>query len=131
MKLNKYVSALSCSLLTFCIDFLFIPLVMRGWPDFLWMAAMVLLPLGAGWSFYLRFSNPPAKLLFAGMILQYGLLIFAAVPISRLLGSSVKSPLGWLSYIGVAFPWPLLVTLAQFLMIFCIRKYNRAKGDKV
>ena len=57
MKAQTLFSAFTCSVLTFSIDFLLIPRLMRGIPDILWMAAMVLLPLGAAWLFYEKFSR--------------------------------------------------------------------------
>ena len=122
MKAQKLFSAFTCCILTFSIDFLLIPRLMRGIPDILWMAAMVLLPLGAAWLFYEKFSRPAPGLLFAGMGIQYLLLIVMAGPISQDFGSSIEHTLGWFEYIGAAFPWPLAVTLVQFLMIVLIRK---------
>lgn len=124
MKVQKFVSALTCCILTFSVDFLMIPQLMGGVPDWIWMATMVLLPLWAAWVFYDKFSRPAAGLLFAGMGIQYLLLIVMAGPISRLFGSSIAHGLGWFSYIGSVFPWPLVVTLTQFLMIICIRKFK-------
>lgn len=122
MKVQKLISALTCAILTFSIDFFLIPRLMRGVPDILWMAAMLLLPLGAAWLFYKKLSQPAAGLLFGGMGIQYLLLIGMAAPISQLFGNSIAHGLGWFSYIGAVFPWPLVVTLAQFLMIVFIRK---------
>lgn len=122
MKIQQFISAFTCCILTFSIDFLLIPRLMRGIPDILWMAAMVLLPLGAAWLFYEKFSRPVPGLLYAGMGIQYLLLIVMAGPISQAFGSSIAHTLGWFGYIGAAFPWPLVVTLAQFLMIVLIRK---------
>ena len=122
MKIQQFISAFTCCILTFSIDFLLIPRLMRGIPDILWMAAMVLLPLGAAWLFYEKFSRPAPGLLFAGMGIQYLLLIVMAGPISQDFGSSIEHTLGWLEYIGAAFLWPLAVTLVQFLMIVLIRK---------
>ena len=122
MKSKKVFSILVCTILTFFINFLVIPQTMAGMPDFLWMAAMLLLPAVIVWLFYEKFARPAAGWLFAGMAAEYVLLVVLAEPVSRLFGSSIAHGLGWFSYIGSVFPWPLAVTLAQFLLIVCIRK---------
>lgn len=122
MKNQKFISVFTCCILTFSIDFFLIPQLMRGIPDFIWMAAMVILPAVIAWLFYEKFSRPAPGWLFAGMAAEYGLLIAMAGPISRLFGSSIEHGLGWFSYIGSVFPWPLVVTLVQFLLIVYFRK---------
>lgn len=124
MKAQKHISAFTCCILTFSINFFLIPRMMSGIPDVLWMTAMILLPLGAAWLFYEKFSRPAPGLLFAGMGIQCLLLVVMAGPISLAFGASIEHTLGWFEYIGAAFPWPLVVTLAQFLLIVCIRKAN-------
>ena len=59
MKAQKLFSAFTCCILTFSIDFLLIPRLMRGIPDILWMAAMVLLPLELPGCFMKNSPGPP------------------------------------------------------------------------
>ena len=106
-----------CALLTFVIDFFFVPKVMRGIPDFIWMGMMVLLPTLLAILLFVRDKEYKQWNLFVGMVIQYVLLIAFASPISQTFGSSIEHALGWFGYIGAAFPWPLVVTIIQFVVL--------------
>lgn len=122
MKAKMFICITANTIFSFFTNFIAIPLVMTGSPDFLWMAAMLLLPAIIAWLFYEKIARPAPGWLLAGMAVEYVLLVVLAGPVSRLFGTSIEHSLGWFSYIGSAFPWPLVVTLVQFLLMLCIRK---------
>lgn len=111
-----------CSLTTFALVFYLIPaLLARGIPDILWMTLEIILPaiLAA-----LMLKNVRPTWIFLNLPIHYGLLILLAAPLSRFWGSPIDRSLGWFSYIGSTFFWPIVLTIVQFVVLW-IRK----RGD--
>ena len=121
---NLIITIIS-ALVTFVIDFLVIPKVMRGMPDFIWMSMMILIPVFLVVLVFFKDKEYKRWNLFAGMAIQYILLIALANPISKLFGTSIEHTLGWFGYIGAAFPWPLVVTEIQFVVLKIIHRGSK------
>ena len=119
---NPFIIAVMCSLISAVTDFLIIPNICRGWIDFIWMALMVILPVAIAILLFRMIDYRKPGCVFIGLLLHYALLIAFAGPISKLWGSSIEHTLGWFSYIGSVFPWPLVITLIQYVVIMIIKK---------
>lgn len=127
-KLNPVIVAAVCALISSVIDFIIIPNLCRGWIDLVWMALMVILPVVIAVLLFRMIDYRKPGCIFIGLLIQYAVLITFAGPISILWGSSIKSTLGWLSYMGSVFPWPFVTTLIQYLVILGFRKSNNQGG---
>ena len=119
---NLFIIAVMCSLISAVTDFLIIPNICRGWIDFVWMALMVILPVVIAVLLFRMIDYRKPGYVFIFFLLHYALLIAFAGPISKLWGSSIEHTLGWFSYIGSVFPWPLVITLIQYVVIMIIKK---------
>ena len=109
----------------FVLHFVMIPLVCRGWIDFLWIGLMMLLPAVVAWLLYRNHPGSIAASVFPAMLVQYLLLILLAAPVSELWGCSVSRVLGWPEYIGCTFAWPIATAVIQAITIFVIKKSNQ------
>ena len=119
---NPFIIAVMCSLMSAVTDFIFIPNICRGWIDFVWMALMVILPVVIAVLLFRMINYRKPGYIFIGLLIQYVVLIAFAGPVSKLWGSSIEHTLGWFSYIGSVFPWPLVITLIQYVVIVIIKK---------
>lgn len=109
----------------FVLHFVMIPLLCRGWVDFLWIGLMVLLPAVVAWLLYRNQPGSIAAAVFPAMLVQYLLLILLAAPVSDLWGCSISRVLGWPEYIGSTFAWPIATAVIQAISIFVIKKSNQ------
>lgn len=119
---NPFIIAVMCSLISAVTDFLIIPNICRGRIDFVWMALMAILPVVIAVLLFRMIDYRKPGYVFIGLLLHYALLITFAGPISKLWGSSIEHTLGWFSYIGSVFPWTLVITLIQYVVIMIIKK---------
>ena len=108
----------------FVLHFVMIPLLCRGWVDFLWIGLMMLLPAVVAWLLYRNHPGSIAAAVIPAMLVQYLLLILLAAPVSDLWGCSISRVLGWPEYIGSTFAWPIATTVIQAITIFVIKKSN-------
>lgn len=90
--------------------------------DLIWMSLMVVLPAAIAVLLFRSIDYRKPGTIFFGLLIQYALLIAFAGPISEIWGASIVHTLGWFSYIGAVFPWPLVITLIQYLVVAVIRK---------
>lgn len=109
----------------FVLHFVMIPLLCRGWVDFLWIGLMMLLPAVVAWLLYRNHTGASAAAVFPAMLVQYLLLILLAAPVSDLWGCSISRVLGWPEYIGSTFAWPIATAVIQAITIFVIKKSNQ------
>jgi len=109
----------------FVLHFVMIPLVCRGWVDFLWICLMVILPAVVALLLYRNHPGSIAAAVFPAMLVQYLLLILLATPVSDLWGCSVLRVLGWPEYIGCTFAWPIATAVIQAITIFLIKTSNK------
>ncbi len=128
-KTHPIILAIICGVISVLLDFVVIPLTCGGLPDIVFVILMFVLPIIAAVALYgikahLRHSAPYVLL---GILVQYILLIIAANLISPLLGIDLGTSLGWFTYIGAAFPWPVLVGILQFIAVVIFRKIVKKK----
>lgn len=109
----------------FVLHFVMIPLVCRGWPDFLWIGLMIAMPFIVTWIFYQKSGGLSAAVIFPAFLIQYLLLIFLAAPVSDLWGCSISRVLGWPEYIGSTFAWPIATAVIQAITVFLIKTSNK------
>lgn len=115
MKTEAFLRAAGCSLISFALVFYVIPVFFaKGTEDVLWMSLMVVLPALVA---VVMLERVRPVWVFLGLPIHYALLFLLAPPLSRLWGSSIEHPLGWASYIGSTFVWPLVVTTVQFFAL--------------
>ena len=133
MKFNKtahpLILAVFCGIITVLLDFVLVPLTCGGMPDIVFIILMILLPTVASVLLYCtkaHRSHSAGYFLF-GILVQYIFLILAARLISPLLGIDLDTSLGLFTYIGAAFPWPVLIGFIQFLSVVILRKVKKTK----
>ena len=123
MKVKNALRAVSCSLISFALVFYLIPkFFAQGTADFLWMALMVVFPALLA---VVMLEQLRPLWLFLNLPVHYALLFLLAEPLSKIWGSPVNQGLGWFSYMGTTFVWPLVVTTVQFAVLR-MRKKARA-----
>lgn len=123
--IDKMIPGVLVGICVFALHFVMIPLVCRGWPDFLWIGLMIVIPFVVTWIFYRKSTGLSAAAVFPALFIQYLLLILLAEPVSELWGCSVSRVLGWPEYIGCTFAWPIATAVIQAVTIFEIRKSNQ------
>jgi len=105
-----------CSVITFALVFYLVPVLLAGGtPDFIWMALDLILPAVAA-ALLLKQVKP--TWIFLNLPIHYGLLILLATPLSKIWGSPIALGLGWFSYIGATFFWPIILTIIQFVVLW-------------
>lgn len=126
---SKLWSAVLCGVLSVFVDFILIPQVCRpailgfSVPDPIWMSMMIFLPVLVAIHMLEKKAHIPARYVWAGLPVQYLILIVFAKLISRI------GHWGDWTYIWDAMVWPLSVTAAQFVSLIVLRKW-KAKRRK-
>lgn len=129
---SKLWSAVLCGVLSVLIDFILIPQMLLNLPRFLrllllpdpiWMSLMILIPVLVAIHMLEKKAHVPARYVWAGLPVQYLILIVFAEPISRI------GHWGDWTYIWDAMIWPLSVTAAQFVSLIVLRTW-KAKRRK-
>lgn len=132
-KTSNLRAAALCAILSVLTDFILIPQVLPRLPQILrmillpdpiWMALMILFPVGiAIWLLEQR-VRVPARYVWLGLPVQYLILIVFAEPISCIGGWG-----DW-TYIWDAFIWPICVVAAQFAALVFLRKWKIKRGKE-
>lgn len=119
-KAESFLRAAGCGLISFALVFYLIPkFLSSGASDILWMALEVVLPALVA---MMMLERVHPVWVFISLPIHYGLLFLLATPLSEVWCTSLERPLGWSSYIGATFTWPLIVTVVQFYMLRFRRK---------
>ena len=115
MKAKAFLKAAGCSLISFALAFYIIPVYFaRGTENVLWMSLMAVLPALLA---VVMLEGLRPLWVFLNFPIHYGLLAALAAPLSRVWGVDLSGALGWPSYVGTVFTWPLVVTTVQFLIL--------------
>ena len=128
-KIHPIVLAMICGVVSALLDFVLVPLTCGGLPDIVFIILMILFPTAAALLLYCtkaHYSHSAGYVLF-GVLVQYIFLILAARLISPLLGIDLDTSLGLFTYIGAAFPWPVLIGFIQFSAVIIFRKVKKTK----
>ena len=127
--------AVLCGGISVFVDFVVLPQVFTlsaklGFPvpDPIWMSTMILLPVAIALHILGSKKNLMPKHVWAGLPVQYLILVVFAGPISKLYGIGISGIRIW-EYIWGATVWPLGVTASQFISLIVMHqrksKYSR------
>ena len=122
MKQNGLIRAAECGVISFLCSFIMIPILFWGAPDVLWITALILVPSVLGIVLFWKTERYLLAYVILSALIQYGLLIVLAGPVSGLWGMSITRTLGWLEYIGATFMFPAIVGVIQWGVLKVLRK---------
>ena len=125
LKQNGVIRAAECGVISFLCSFIIVPILFGGTPDVFWITALILLPSVLGIVLFWKTKRYLLAYVILSALIQYGLLIVLAGPVSGLWGMSITRTLGWLEYIGATFPWPVVIALIQWGVLMLVRKIKR------
>lgn len=122
LKQNGLIRTAECGVISFLCSFIMIPVFFWGTPDVLWITALILVPSVLGIVLFWKTERYLLAYVILSALIQYGLLIVLAGPVSGLWGMSVTRTLGWLEYIGATFMFPAIVGVIQWGVLKVLRK---------
>lgn len=122
LKQNGLIRTAECGVISFLCSFIMIPVLFWGTPDVLWITALILVPSVLGIVLFWKTERYLLAYVILSALIQYGLLIVLAGPVSGLWGMSVTRTLGWLEYIGATFMFPAIVGVIQWGVLKVLRK---------
>ena len=122
LKQNGLIRTAECGVISFLCSFIMIPVLFWGTPDVLWITALILVPSVLGIVLFWKTERYLLAYVILSAVIQYGLLIVLAGPVSGLWGMSITRTLGWLEYIGATFLFPAIVGVIQWGVLMVLRK---------
>ena len=125
LKQNGVIRAAECGVISFLCSFIMIPILFGGTPDVFWITVLILVPSILGVALFWKTERYVLAYVILSALIQYGLLIVLAGPVSNLWGMSITRTLGWLEYIGATFMFPAIVGAIQWGVLMLVRKLKR------
>ena len=125
LKQNGVIRAAECGVISFLCSFIMIPILFGGTPDVFWITMLILVPSILGVALFWKTERYVLAYVILSALIQYGLLIALAGPVSSLWGMSITRTLGWLEYIGATFMFPAIVGAIQWGVLKLVRKLKR------
>lgn len=121
-------AAAVCGAATFAVVFFLVPAVASGVPDFLWMAANVIIACVSAVLIFEKLIPASPIYIPASAVFQFILLLIFADPVSDLLGINLDSGFGGFEFfVGFALPWIIGTTAAQLITLLIFRKLCKGK----
>ena len=125
LKQNGVIRAAECGVISFLCSFIIVPILFGGTPDVFWIIVLILLPSVLGIVLFWKTKRYLLAYVILSALIQYGLLIVLAGPVSGLWGMSITRTLGWLEYIGATFIFPAIVGAIQWGVLTLGHKIKR------
>ena len=125
LKQNGVIRAAECGVISFLCSFIIVPILFGGTPDVFWITMLILVPSILGVALFWKTERYVLAYVILSALIQYGLLIALAGPVSSLWGMSITRTLGWLEYIGATFMFPAIVGAIQWGVLKLVRKLKR------